>query len=72
MARGKKQNAVKMTQISINLPSELVEVIGKMAEEDNRTRSNFIANVFRTLARNWAQESAQEATRAQEAAKDGR
>lgn len=72
MARAKKQNAVKMTQISINLPSDLVEVIGKMAEEDNRTRSNFIANVFRTLARNWAQESAQEATRAQEAAEDGR
>lgn len=72
MARSKKQNTVKMTQVSISLPPELVEVIDKMAEEDNRTRSNFIANVFRTLARNWAQESAQEATRAQEAAKDGR
>ena len=72
MARSKKQNAVKMTQISISLPPELVEAIDKMAEEDNRTRSNFIANAFRTLARNWAQESAQEATRAQEAAKDGR
>lgn len=72
MARGKKQNAVKMTQVSISLPPELVEVIDKMAAEDNRTRSNFIVNVFRTLARNWAQESAQEATRAQEAAEDGR
>lgn len=72
MSRGKIQNTVKMTQISISLPPELVEAIDKMAEEDNRTRSNFIANVFRTLARKWAQESAQEATRAQEAAEDGR
>ena len=68
MARSKKQNAVKMTQVSISLPPELVEAIDKMAEEDNRTRSNFIANVLRTLA----QESAQGATRAQEAAEDGR
>lgn len=66
MAREKKQNTVKMMQVSISLPPDLVEAIDKMAEEDNRNRSNFIVNVFRTLARNWAQESAQEG------GKDGR
>jgi len=60
MAREKKQNTVKMTQVSISLPPDLVEAIDKMAEEDNRNRSNFIVNVFHTLAREWAQESAQE------------
>jgi len=49
-----------MTQVSISLPPDLVEAIDKMAEEDNRNRSNFIVNVFHTLAREWAQESAQE------------
>ena len=62
----------KNTQIARYVLVEDRATIDKMAEEDNRTRSNFIANVFRTRARNWAQESAQEATRAQEAAKDGR
>ena len=40
-----------MTQISISLPKNLVEQIDKMAEMDNRNRSNFIANTLSTMAR---------------------
>ena len=57
MARGKMQNAVKMTQISISLPRELVAQIDKMAEADNRNRSNFIANTLRKMAEKNAKDS---------------
>lgn len=57
MARGKKQNVVAMTQISISLPRELVAQIDKMAEADNRNRSNFIANTLRKMAEKNAKES---------------
>ncbi len=57
MARGKKQNAVAMTQISISLPRELVAQIDKMAEADNRNRSNFIANTLRKMAEKNAKDS---------------
>lgn len=57
MARGKIQNAVKMTQISISLPRELVAQIDKMAEADNRNRSNFIANTLRKMAEKNAKDS---------------
>ena len=50
MARGKSNNAVDMVQISISLPRELVKKIDEMATADNRTRSNFISNVFRKIA----------------------
>jgi Predicted transcriptional regulators containing the CopG/Arc/MetJ DNA-binding domain and a metal-binding domain len=43
-----------MTQISISLPKNLVEQIDKMAEMDNRNRSNFIANTLSTMARDFA------------------
>lgn len=57
MSRGKIQNTVKMTQISISLPPDLVEAIDKMAEADNRNRSNFIANTLRKMAEKNAKES---------------
>ena len=57
MARGKKQNVVAMTQISISLPRELVAQIDKMAAADNRNRSNFIANTLRKMAEKNAKES---------------
>lgn len=57
MARGKKQNVVAMTQISISLPRELVAQIDKMAAVDNRNRSNFIANTLRKMAEKNAKES---------------
>ena len=57
MARGKIQNAVKMTQISISLPRELVAQIDKMAEADNRNRSNFIANTLRKMTEKNAKDS---------------
>ena len=57
MPRGKIQNAVKMTQISISLPRELVAQIDKMAEADNRNRSNFIANTLRKMAEKNAKDS---------------
>ena len=47
---GKK---VGMTQISISLPQNLVEQIDKMAEIDNRNRSNFIANTLQNLAKDF-------------------
>lgn len=50
MARTKKPNAQKLTQISISLPSVLVEQIDQMAAEDNRNRSNFIASVLCRIA----------------------
>lgn len=43
-----------MTQISISLPQTLVAQIDKMAEVDNRNRSNFIANTLQNLARDYA------------------
>lgn len=51
MARKKSIKAVGMTQISISLPQNLVEQIDKMAEMDNRNRSNFIANTLQTMAK---------------------
>ena len=52
---GKKGSGktVGMTQISISLPQSLVEQIDKMAENDNRNRSNFIANTLQNLARDF-------------------
>ncbi|MBC2594907.1 ribbon-helix-helix protein, CopG family [Ruficoccus amylovorans] len=38
------------TQISISLPENLVERIDKLAEEENRNRSNFIATHLERLA----------------------
>ena len=51
MARKKKTNSVKIVQISISLPRDLVAKIDKMAEADNRNRSNFIAKVLLDLAK---------------------
>ena len=45
---------IGMTQISISLPQTLVEQIDKMAESDNRNRSNFIANTLQNLAREFS------------------
>lgn len=45
---------IGMTQISISLPQALVEQIDKMAESDNRNRSNFIANTLQNLARDFS------------------
>lgn len=50
MARTKKPNAPKLMQISISLPSVLVEQIDQMAAADNRNRSNFIATTLRRIA----------------------
>lgn len=50
MARAKKLNAPKLTQISISLPSVLVKQIEQMAAADNRNRSNFIATTLRRIA----------------------
>ncbi len=41
-----------MTQISISLPESLIAKIDKMAEAENRNRSNFIANVMGSLSAN--------------------
>ena len=55
MARKKGSGkTIGMTQISISLPQTLVEQIDKMAESDNRNRSNFIANTLQNLAREFA------------------
>lgn len=54
MARKKGSGkTVRMTQISISLPQNLVEQIDKMAEIDNRNRSNFIANTLQNLAKDF-------------------
>lgn len=50
MSRTKNPNAPKLTQISISLPSVLVEQIDQMAAADNRNRSNFIASTLRRIA----------------------
>ena len=50
MARTKKPNAPKLTQISISLPRELIGQIDQMAAADNRNRSNFISNTLRRIA----------------------
>lgn len=55
MARKKGSGkTIGMSQISISLPQTLVEQIDKMAESDNRNRSNFIANTLQNLAREFA------------------
>ncbi|QYY36926.1 ribbon-helix-helix domain-containing protein [Ruficoccus sp. ZRK36] len=49
----RKQNhgrAPGKTQISISLPQNLVERIDKLADEENRNRSNFIATHLERLA----------------------
>ena len=52
MARTKRMgNIAKQIQVSISLPRSLVDQIDKMAEADNRTRSNFIAKVFCDLVK---------------------
>ena len=51
MARTKKDNKEKVVQISISLPKDLVIAIDKMAEADNRNRSNFIAKILSVLAK---------------------
>ncbi|PWM30253.1 MAG: hypothetical protein DBX55_04965 [Verrucomicrobia bacterium] len=43
-----------MTQISISLPQSLVEQIDRMAEIDNRNRSNFIANTLQNMAKEFS------------------
>ena len=54
MARKKGSGkTVGMTQISISLSQNLVEQIDKMAEIDNRNRSNFIANTLQNLAKDF-------------------
>lgn len=54
MARKKGSGkTVGMTQISISLPQNLVEQIDKMAEIDNRNRSNFIANTLQNLSKDF-------------------
>lgn len=50
MARIKKPNEPKLTQISISLPRELIGQIDQMAALDNRNRSNFISNTLRKIA----------------------
>ncbi len=46
-----KNSSLKMTQISISLPQELIKQIDKMARLDNRNRSNFIANALSQIAK---------------------
>ncbi len=54
MARRKLlTRAEGMTQISISLPQSLVSQIDKMAELDNRNRSNFIANTLQNLVKDY-------------------
>ena len=48
--KGSLPRAPGMTQISISLPKKLVEQIDKMADAENRNRSNFIANTLFNLA----------------------
>ncbi len=39
-----------MTQISLSMPSDLVARIDKMADAENRNRSNFIAKTMAALS----------------------
>lgn len=41
--------AVGMTQISISLPERLVNKVDRLAELDNRSRSNFITHILEQL-----------------------
>jgi|GEM_PF-770447 len=52
--KGILTRAPGMTQISISLPKKLVEQIDKMAESQNRNRSNFIANTLHEMAQDVA------------------
>ena len=45
MARKKVQQKIRMVQISISLPFDLVKQV-----DDNRNRSNFIANTLQNIA----------------------
>lgn len=51
MTKEKKSHsrAIGMTQISISLPQSLVEKIDNLADEDKRSRSNYIAKVIQNL-----------------------
>lgn len=45
----KKTAEVGKTQISISLPIKLINKIDQLADEENRNRSNYIANVLREI-----------------------
>lgn len=51
MARKKSNKTSDMAQISISLPQGLVAAVDEMAAVDNRSRSNFIANALKELAK---------------------
>jgi len=44
MPRKKTKKRMEKTQISISLPTNLVDRIDKLADSQNRNRSNFISN----------------------------
>ncbi len=50
MARKKVQQKIRMVQISISLPFDLVKQVDELARSDNRNRSNFIANTLQNIA----------------------
>ena len=54
MAFQLKSNKKESENKTIRFPLPLVEQIDKMAESDNRNRSNFIANTLQNLAREFA------------------
>lgn len=48
-ARRGRPSRKRATQISISIPQSLVEVVDKMAESENRNRSNFISAALRKI-----------------------
>lgn len=50
MARKKRAKTIGKTQISISLPLNLVAKIDRLADLENRNRSNFIATQLEELA----------------------
>ena len=47
--RARTSRSAGMTQISISIPERIVDQVDKMAKEENRNRSNFIANCLKQL-----------------------
>jgi len=48
---GRPRRDESVTAISISLPHALIEKIDKMADAENRSRSNFIANVMAKISK---------------------
>lgn len=50
MPKNKSSSSEGVTQVSLSLPTELIERIDELAKAENRNRSNYIATFLKRIA----------------------